>query len=91
MKIVTNQTAGPLRVPLPQGKTLHLGPRQQGEINAAAVDHPPLQKLIEEGKLKVEGEGRPAQSKPGGRQSGKHVETHGFAPPGAGGSMRGDR
>jgi len=44
-----------------------------------------------DGKLKIEGEGRPAQAKPGGRQSGKHVETHGFAPPGAGGSVRGDR
>lgn len=91
MKIVTNQTDGPLRVPLPQGKMLHLGPRQQGEISTPAAEHPPLLKLIEGGQLKLEGEGRPSHGKPGGRQSGKHVETHGFSPPGAGSSVRGDR
>ena len=53
MKSVANKTHGALRVPLPQGKVLHLGPTQSGQISDHDVDHPPLKKLVEEGKIEI--------------------------------------
>jgi len=56
---VENKTKKPLRVPLPGGKKLHLGPSASGEINAKAIDHPPLQKLVEAGEIEIiDGGGR---------------------------------
>jgi len=51
MKTVVNKTSAPLRLPLPHGKALHLGPRQSGQIRDEAADHPPLKKLVDAGKL----------------------------------------
>ncbi len=53
MKTIVNKTSGPLRVPLPQGKVLHLGPKQTGHVAVHDADHPPLKKLIEAGQLEV--------------------------------------
>jgi hypothetical protein len=57
MKEIRNTTSQPLRVPLPGGKTLHLGPGKVGEIADKAEEHPGLQKLVEEGSLEILGEG----------------------------------
>lgn len=57
MKTIRNTTHQPLRVPLPQGKVLHLGPMKEGEIGAGAEDHPPFKELVEAGKIEVLGEG----------------------------------
>jgi len=57
MKTIRNTTHKPLRVPLPRGKVLHLGPQKTGEIAAGAEEHPPLVKLIEAGEIEVLGEG----------------------------------
>ena len=46
MKTVINKTPTALKVPLPRGKALHLGPRQTGQIRHEAADHPALKKLI---------------------------------------------
>lgn len=59
MKEIRNTTARPLRVPLPQGRVLHLNPRGTGQVVAGALEHPPFQKLVEEGKVEVLGEGAP--------------------------------
>ena len=53
MKTVTNKTHAPLRLPLPKGKTLHLGPNKTGQISVHDVDHPPLKKLAEDGKIEI--------------------------------------
>lgn len=53
MKTVANKTHEALRVPLPHGKVLHLGPNKTGHVSPHDVDHPPLQKLIEAGKLEI--------------------------------------
>lgn len=50
---VENKTKKPVRVPLPGGKKLHLGPTATAEINAKAVSHPPLQKLVEAGEIEI--------------------------------------
>ena len=59
MKEIRNKTRVPLRVPLPQGKTLHLGPLQNGEVGANALEHPPFKKLVDDGKIEILGDGEP--------------------------------
>jgi hypothetical protein len=53
MKAVGNKTQRPVSVPLPRGKTLHLGPGKTGQIASNACDHPPLKKLIEAGQIEI--------------------------------------
>jgi hypothetical protein len=53
MKTIVNKTAKALRVPLPHGKVLHLGPRKSGHINVHDADHPPLKKLVEAGEVEI--------------------------------------
>ena len=57
MKTIVNKTGRPLRVSLPGGKVLHLGPRKSGQIADNAAEHASLRKLIEEGTLEIQGEG----------------------------------
>lgn len=53
MKSIVNKTRDALRVPLPKGKTLHLGPRQTGQVSVHDVDHPPLARLVAAGKIEI--------------------------------------
>jgi hypothetical protein len=78
MKTIRNTTTGPLRVPLPRGKVLHLGPRKTGEIATAAADHPPLKKLVEEGKIEILGEGEHHHQGQAQGPSGQ-ISSHGHA------------
>jgi hypothetical protein len=66
MKTIVNKTAMPLRVPLPGGKVLHLGPTKSGQVADTAVEHPALRKLIEAGKIQVQGEGSDGAGGDGG-------------------------
>jgi hypothetical protein len=45
MKTIQNKTNAPLRVPLPRGKKLHLGPGKSGQIAHQDADHKPLQRF----------------------------------------------
>ncbi len=56
MKTIVNKTHGALRVPLPLGKVLHLGLNQTAHVSVHDADHPPLQKLVEEGKVELSDE-----------------------------------
>jgi hypothetical protein len=53
MKIVVNKTQKTISVPLPRGKTLHLGPGKTGQISSAAAEHPQLRKLVDGGEIEV--------------------------------------
>lgn len=53
MKTVSNKTQMPVSVPLPRGKTLHLGPGKTGQIASNACDHPPLRKLVDAGQIEI--------------------------------------
>lgn len=53
MKIVSNKTQQPVRVPLPRGKVLRLGPGKVGEIASNAVEHPALKKLVDAGTIEI--------------------------------------
>lgn len=69
MKTVVNKTPLPLRVPLPGGKVLHLGPSKSGQVADAAVEHNALRKLVEAGKIEIQGEGQGGASGDGSGNS----------------------
>jgi len=78
VKTIVNKTASPLRVPLPGGKILHLGPHKSGQIADSASEHAPLRKLIKAGTLEIQGEGSagnvsgPADTAPGSHPASTH-------------------
>ncbi|MCP3917777.1 MAG: hypothetical protein GY711_19710 [bacterium] len=86
---ISNTTKLPLRVPLPGGKKLHLGPGRTGQVSPKAADHPPLKKLLDEGKIEIMGGGRSkGSSSPG---SGGSVKPSQGAPSSGGVRHTGDR
>jgi hypothetical protein len=89
MKTVTNKTPKPLSIPLPRGKTLHLGPRRTAEISANAAEYPQVKKLVAAGEIEIADE---APRLAGGIGNGRAGRTsiHGHA---SGGRSRrsGDR
>lgn len=54
---IRNKTKRPLKVPLPGGKKLFLGPGRTGQITSKAADHPPVQKMIEAEEIEILGGG----------------------------------
>jgi hypothetical protein len=89
MAAVTNKTGKPLSVPLPRGKTLHLGPRKSGQISSHDVEHPALKKLVEAGAIEIVAENFAASGGDGGGTPGGGP-TRGHAA-GGGGRRSGDR
>ncbi len=79
MKTVRNKSRRPLRVRLSRGKTLHLGPRKEGQISGHDVDADGVRRLVEAGELEVVGEG-PQAPVAGGRTPPGHADTHGHHP-----------
>lgn len=57
MKNVLNKTRSPLKIPLPQGRFLHLGPMKTGQISDGAAESPAMKKLIKDGQVEIVGEG----------------------------------
>ena len=89
MASISNKAQRPLSVPLPGGKTLHLGPGKTGQVAPKALTHPPLKKLIDAGELAVVDDGpSPTDGGPGARKGQGPMIGHG-----ASGSIRrsGDR
>jgi len=59
MKTVINKTRTPIKIPLPRGKALHLGPGKKGQIRDDAEKHAAIEKLVKAGKIEiVEGQER---------------------------------
>lgn len=80
MPTITNTTKRPIRVRLPGGKTLHLGPGQSGKIAAAASEYPPVVALVEAGdaELELKDGGRAAKRAGGGSiRSSQDTDTPG--------------
>jgi hypothetical protein len=71
MKSIANKTHKPLSVPLPRGKTLHLGPRKTGQISSEAAEHPPLAKLVHAGEIEVFDDGPASIGGTGGGAKGR--------------------
>jgi len=57
VKIISNKTQLPIKIPLPGGKFLHLGPLKTAEIAEHAAERPAIQKLIKAGEIEILGEG----------------------------------
>ena len=89
MAAVTNKTGKPLSIPLPRGKTLHLGARKSVQISSHDLEHPALRKLVDAGAIEIVAEDSGSSGGDGGG-------THGRAPTaghtaGRGGRRSGDR
>lgn len=80
IRTVVNKTRRPIKISLPRGKILHLGPGGSGQVHDDALERPSVAKLIEAGEIEVLGEG--ASSAAGERASPRLNEsTHGHPPP----------
>jgi hypothetical protein len=79
MKVIRNLTRRPLRVPLPGGKLLHLGPGKEGRVGDDAVVGA-LKRMIDEGEIVlVDAHGSDRAS---GTEGGTvHASTTGHHPP----------
>ena len=76
MKTVVNKTMAPLKVPLPRGKSLHLGPKKTGQIADGAAEHAAVMKLVEAGKIEIF-DGGDTSKGAAGDASAPHEATHG--------------
>jgi hypothetical protein len=76
MPSVTNKTKGPLIIPLPRGKKLHLGPGKSGEIASNAVDHAALKKLVDSGEVEITRESTHTTDATGGTRRRKAADGH---------------
>jgi len=79
MKTVVNRSRTPIKIHLPGGKTLHLGPGRTGQVSDAACERPSFVKLVKAGEIEVVGEGEAAASI---SEASPHVQesTHGHHP-----------
>jgi len=79
MKTIENKSHRPLKVPLPQGKFLHLGPGKKGQVADHAEEHPGFKQLLEAGDLVIiEAGGRPVGVADG--EGAAHPSTQGHVP-----------
>lgn len=77
MKTVVNKTNAPVRVSLPRGKALHLGPRKSGEIRDEDASYAGVKKLLELGTVEIfDGAQHDRGSR--GDAGSPHESTHGF-------------
>jgi hypothetical protein len=53
MKTVRNMTLRPIKIPLPGGKQLRLGPKKDGTIRDNATTHAALLRMVEAGTIEV--------------------------------------
>ena len=67
MPTITNKTKKPLKIPLPGGKKLYLGPGKEGKIAPKAAEHPRVLALIEAGEVEIEGQDKKSSGGTGGQ------------------------
>lgn len=79
MKTIVNKTRKPLKIHLPGGKVLHLGPSKTGQISDHAAEEDAIRRLIQAGQIEIAGE---AADAPGGGETRAttHETTHGHPP-----------
>jgi hypothetical protein len=72
MTVVSNKTQKPLSVPLPDGKTLHLGPGKTGQISARALEDQRFKKLVDAGEIEIVADDSRSTAGPGGTGRGRN-------------------
>lgn len=55
MKTIRNLTLKPIKVPLPGGKSLRLGPKADGMVHDKATQHGAVVRMVEAGSIEVLG------------------------------------
>jgi hypothetical protein len=79
MRVVVNKTSRPLKIHLPQGKILHLGPRKDGQVTPQALESPGIKKMIASGEIEIlDHDSQLATHGSGG--GGPDADTHGHLP-----------
>jgi len=53
MKTIRNLTRKPVKIPLPGGKSLRLGPNRDGTIQDKAADHAAVLAMVEDGTIAI--------------------------------------
>ena len=86
---MTNKTRTPLKIPLPRGKSLHLGPGKTGQLRDDAAAQPRIKKLVEAGSIEIFDGGK-TDAGTSGMAAAAHTASKGFAKSGAK-SRGGDR
>jgi hypothetical protein len=87
---ILNKTHEPLRVSLPRGKKLHLGPGQTGQIAHQDLEHGAVKRLINEGKREVQDTGA-SQGAQQAQERAPHESTHGRQSSRASSQFKGER
>ncbi len=80
MKEIRNKTSLPIRIPLPGGKVLHLGPGKIAQVADKAVEHAGLLKLIEADSIEVMGEGERTDGVAGSTTAAAQTQAGGKSP-----------
>ena len=65
MKEIRNITARALRIPLPGGKSVFVGPNNVAQIADNAAEHASIQKLVADGSIEILGSGDSVAGKKG--------------------------
>ncbi len=79
---ISNKTQRPIRVPLPDGKKLFLGPGKTGQITPKAAEHPPLLELVAAGDLEIQDDKHSSNPSGAGGDSKGTAPSQGHAPKG---------
>jgi len=75
MKTIRNCTSQPLKIALPRGKVLHLGPKNSGTVHPEALERPATKRLLESGDLEIVDDSTTRRD--GGQTQIDSVTTHG--------------
>lgn len=75
MRELRNKTSQPLRIPLPGGKSVFVGPGKVAQIADNAVEHTSVKKLLEEGSIEILGSTTGHASEKGSAKSRAHTKS----------------
>jgi hypothetical protein len=79
MKTIRNKTHRPIKIRLPGGKLLHLGPAKTGQVSDQASELASFRKHVEDGEIEILGEGESGSAT--GSNQVVQESTHGHAQP----------
>lgn len=80
MKEVLNKSNTPIRIPLPGGKKLFVGPGKIAQITDKAAESAAVQRLVEAGSIEILGEGERAEGISRSGTSPAQTYGHGKSP-----------
>ena len=74
---IINKSRRPIKIALPRGKTLHLGPAGRAQVHDDSLQRPALKKLVEAGDIEVLAEEGPRPTAADGGSERMQGTTHG--------------